>query len=337
MTFQLNLIDTVLVPHTAFNHATKRIEQCFKAAAEAHEPICLPLIGESRTGKTRALKNIEQKYPRARLDNGLNIPILRVKVPSKPTVKGLLEVLLHEVEDPLYNKDTETVKTVRLLKLIQQTKTRIIMLDDLQHFYDRGSNKVLHHLADWLKNFMDESKVGFILSGLPSSQAVLDQNEQLAGRSMAPVLMPRFDWLVDKDRDEFVAILEAFQIGMAGIEMPSFVDEAIAFRFYCACGGLVGYLTKILRQAVWDAYFDERNHITLAHFSDAFKAAVWVKESSYAQIQNPFEKSFSAHPTSELMQSVRNIGTLSPDDVDDRPVRKVKPVKSKTVAEAFAR
>ena len=337
MTIELNLIDTILVPHKAFDYATKRIEQCYKTAETAFEPICLPLIGESRTGKTRALKNIEQKYPSNRLSSGLNIPILRVKVPSKPTVKGLLEVLLHAVEDPLYKKDTEVVKTLRLLTLIKHTQTRLIMLDDLQHFYDRGSNKVLHHLADWLKNFMDESKVGFILSGLPTIESVLNQNEQLAGRSSAPVKMPRFDWLVDRDRNEFVAILEAFQIGMCELEMPIFISEEMAFRFYCACGGLVGYLTKILRKAVEDAYFEERNHITLAHLSDAFDAAVWTKEQSYCKIVNPFTKSFSSKNSQELLNSVRNIGSLTPDEADDVSVNKVRSVRRMSVQEAFAR
>ena len=262
---------------------------------------------------------------------------MRIKVPSKPTVKGLLEVLLKAVGDEQYYKDTETVKTMRLLHLIQHTETQIIMLDDLQHFYDRGSNKMLHHVADWLKNFMDESNVGFVLSGLPSSQAVLDQNEQLAGRSMAEVRMPRFDWLIDNDRDEFIAILEAFQFGLSSVEMPVLSKEDMAFRFYCACGGLVGYLTKILRQALWDAHSENRKHISLAHLADAFDLAVWVKESKYTSIINPFTKEFKTLPAPELLQTVRTIGTLSPDEIFEKQVSRKLPKKQISVSEVFSR
>lgn len=51
-----NIIENALVPHSAFNAATVRLEQCFKYAHGSSEPICIAVIGESRTGKSRALE-----------------------------------------------------------------------------------------------------------------------------------------------------------------------------------------------------------------------------------------------------------------------------------------
>ena len=52
----------------------------------------------------------------------------------------------------------------------------------------------MHHVADWLKILVDETRCALVVAGLPSCQTVIDSNEQLAGRFHAPILMPRFSW-----------------------------------------------------------------------------------------------------------------------------------------------
>jgi hypothetical protein len=99
-------VDKILIPHDAMAEAKKRILQCFHASQGSSEPICIALIGESRTGKSRVLETIESMFPKKRLDDGLVIPILRVKTPSNPTVKGLAEVFLRAQGDPRPDKGT---------------------------------------------------------------------------------------------------------------------------------------------------------------------------------------------------------------------------------------
>src|SRR5271167_674214 len=77
-----------------FQAAVREIETCFEFALEASEPICVSLIGPSRTGKSRVLDVCEHQHPKVRREAGMYVPILRVTTPSKPTVKGLAEVLL---------------------------------------------------------------------------------------------------------------------------------------------------------------------------------------------------------------------------------------------------
>ena len=175
---KFNLIDHLFIPHTAVEEAIERIEQCLEISANAVEPVCMLVIGESRTGKTRVFEFITSKYPKRRCDDGLIVPVLKVTTPSNPTVKGLAEVLLRQLGDPLPGKGTETNMTTRLVTLLQATKVRMVIVDEFQHFYDKQSNKVMHHVADWLKNVIDESKVSLIVGGLPSCQIVINQNEQ---------------------------------------------------------------------------------------------------------------------------------------------------------------
>lgn len=109
-----NIVETTLVPHTAFEEARSRIEQCFIYAEKTSEPICIALVGESRTGKSRVLEECYINHPRIRTPTGLDVPILLVKTPSKPTVKGLAELMLQKMGDPKFSVGTENTKTIRL-------------------------------------------------------------------------------------------------------------------------------------------------------------------------------------------------------------------------------
>lgn len=322
-----NQVDQLLVPHTAMAKALTRIEQCFKASEGSSEPICIALIGEARTGKSRVLEHSESKHPKLRLHDGLRVPIVRVKTPSNPTTKGLAEVMLRAIGDPNPGKGTETNMTARLITLLGVAETKMITVDEFQHFYDKKSHKVMHHVADWLKLVVDESHVVLVVSGLPSCQAVLNQNEQLAGRFMSPIRMPRFDWLNPDLRNEFIAILGAFQEGLAHFDMPQLNSDEMAFRFYCASGGLIGYVAKILRQAVWNAIDAESKVISLHDFSVAHRLSVYADEKA-DDLPLTFDREFSGQVTYPLLQRVSAIGIATPEELPKRFSRSLKPMLS---------
>ncbi len=48
-----------------------------------------------------------------------------------------------------------------------------MVVDEFQHFVDKGSQKIQHHVADWLKVLLDESEVAVVVAGLETSMAVL--------------------------------------------------------------------------------------------------------------------------------------------------------------------
>jgi hypothetical protein len=319
------------VPHTAFERASSRIEQCFHYADRAVEPICIALVGDSRTGKSRVQEECFAAHPQERKSEGLLVPILRVKTPSKPTVKGLAELMLQAMSDPRFYAGTENAKTIRLRTLMRNAGTRMVMIDEFQHFYDKGSRKVMYHVADWLKILVDDSRVALVVAGLPECQAVLDQNEQLAGRFLTPILMPRFDWKLADHRAEFTGILAAFHESISKcFDMPKLDSADMAFRCYCGTGGLIGYLTKFLRQAVWNALDDNRRTISLGDLAIAHDQAVWTQNGP-VQLPSPFSHSFVPVPSQDLLAKIVRIGTSSREAVTPRvravPLRKAASVR----------
>jgi len=305
------IIENTLIPHKSFEKGLARVRQCIDNSHGALEPACIAVIGESRTGKSTLLEECLLTHPRSRNDEGIEIPVLSVKAPSKPTVKGFVEVLLYGMGDPMYDKGTEYTKTNRLKTLMKNAGTSVMMVDEFQHFFDKVSYKVFHHVADWLKVVVDDTKVTLILSGLPSCKSVLNQNEQLAGRFVAAVVLPRFNWNEISSRQEFVGVMGAYDKSIRRFfDIPELFQDDMAFRFYCATGGLIGYLAQLLRQAVWDAVDDQRVTISLSDLSVAYETAIWG-EGDASKGVNPFTKEFKSVPTIDLLAKVSQIGVVA--------------------------
>ena len=302
-------VDQILVPHRDFQRAKSRIETHLLAAQSYQEPTCVAVVGESRTGKSRLLENITKQYPKQRTEEGSNIPVLCIRTPSKPTVKALVEVMLKEIGDPLwFKRGSENEKTERLYTLLKQTKTHTAIIDEFQHFYDKVSHKVQHYLSDWLKIFVDRSGLMLIVAGLPDCMAVINQNQQLRGRFLAPIYMPRFDWTNVDAQGEFIACLESFQLGLKRYQFPDLTSDEMAFRFYCATGGLIGYLAKILHQVCLNAQVENKFSISLKDLARAYEESVWVDT---LLIENPFSKSFNIVPNVASLNAASQIGTAS--------------------------
>ena len=313
-----NLIDSTLVPHTAFQAAKDRVMQCLEHANGANEPICLLVGSESRTGKTTLIESVYMEHPVQRSVEGLSVPVLRVRTPAKPTVKALAACMLKAVGDPYFDKGTESERTERLYTLLRACSVRMIIIDEFQHFYDKGMRTVMHHTADWLKGLVDESHIALVVVGLPSSRIIIEQNEQLTGRFLAPIGLPRFKWSDPEHREEFCGILDAFHSALSRhFDLPELYAEEVAFRCYCATGGLMGYLTKFLRQAVWNAADARRKTITLENLATAHQAAVW-STTDMSDTPNPVSKKFRCSPSDELMARVAKLGT----PIEGQPMRR---------------
>jgi len=333
-TYVPTTVDQILVPHEMFQKAKLRIETHMIAAQHSKDPTCIAVIGESRTGKSRLLEHITHQNPQHRASTGLVIPVLSVKTPSKPTVKALVEALLKEIGDPLwFKRGSENEKTEQLYTLLKQTKTHTLIVDEFQHFYDKVSHKVQHYLSDWLKIFVDRSGLMLIVAGLPDCMAVINQNQQLRGRFLAPIHMPRFDWSNSDARGEFIACIDSFQQGLSRYNFPDMASDEMAFRFYCATGGLIGYLAKILHQACLSAQMTGSLSISMQDLARAYEESVWV---DIALIENPFGINFQITPNIASLNAAKQIGTANYESIDSQSV-KSSPKARISAAEALTK
>lgn len=299
------LIGSQLVKHECFDYALERAVQLTRHNATDGGPVGLALVGDSRAGKTTIFKAMEQAMPSHRLADGLRKPFFYVKVPQKPTVMGLAEAILQALGDPKANRGTKINKTLRVKTLLRATETLVLGLDDLQHFVDKTTQAIQYEASDWLKEIMDETPINLLVNGLPSCLKVIRANEQLRGRFMRPITLKRFDWNDESDRKDFVGVLRQWRELLSMVEMPPIDEESMAFRFYCASGGLMGYNYKILRQAVWNAADADTPRITLEDLEYAHLEA--VDAGDHADV-SPFSTNFDVTNIPAQVEKAKVIG-----------------------------
>jgi hypothetical protein len=320
------IIERLVIPHTAFAEARQRIEQCFAFSVAKAEAEGLAIVGESGTGKTSVLRSFQSNHMPTRGRDGMEIPILYASVPPMPTVKSLAGVMLAALNAPDCERGTENEKSRRLRILMRETGTRMVMIDEFQHFYDRGKRKVMVHVADWLKVLIDETRSTLVVAGLPSCRVVINENEQLARRFMASIELPRFSWTNPRQRGEFISILEEFHTEIAkDFSLPVLHSDEMAFRFYLATGGLMGYLSKLLRTTLRDAAGCKKTSITLEGLNIAHSRAMWFDATAQEQLR-PFARSFKAVETVDALNRAGRIGTVTdPPPAPRRAVVRRKP------------
>jgi hypothetical protein len=140
---------------------------------------------------------------------------------------------------------------------------------------------------------------------------VIDGNEQLARRFLAPIQLPRFSWTDVGQRGQFICILKAFHTEIAKqFEVPAFHSEQMAFRFYCSTGGLIGYLANLLKQTLRSASVAGRKVIRLDDLAAAHIESVWSSESA-STLPNPFERSFRLVESVDLLNRASKIGAVA--------------------------
>lgn len=300
-----NGIDNTLVPHTAFRKGMDALEECFKYALSP-EPTCIAIVGESRSGKSRLLEEFEGQHLKTRESTGLKMPVIKVMTPAKPTVKALVDLLLYAICEST-GAGTLNEKEVKLRKLISNVGGRVIIVDEFQHFYESQTKKSAFEVSEWLKGLVDHTKLSLVVAGLPSTAQVINQNEQLRGRFHSAIRMPRYHWSDEGLRREFRGILRAFKDALKkGFDVPDFETEEMAFRFYVATGGLMGYLCLILRQVERDAKATGKKIIEIADFARAYEKAVW--QDGKGKVLNPFDPAHDPEPTSYWIDRAERVG-----------------------------
>ena len=239
----------IIVQHPHFNEAVERVSD-FERRTEAGERLILPILGPTRVGKNCCIETLQEKYPEILIDGVRHRRIILVKTPPKPTLRSLPESILLALGLRGWSSfGSNDALTAHARKILARCKTRYVIFDEIQHVIELRSNKTNRSVSDWLKNFLDETNISIILLGLPSAIRVLDSNEQLRDRALAPLHLLPYNWMVNKEQFHFrEAIHQIFTVLVEDGFVINFHDE-LDIAFYISCGGRIGMVIKLLQEA----------------------------------------------------------------------------------------
>ncbi|MBN9422242.1 MAG: hypothetical protein BGO63_07810 [Candidatus Accumulibacter sp. 66-26] len=285
----------------------KRHREALSSIAELHQRRLahgvgegLLLSGPSGAGKSTILRAYHAAYPRTHEAERTHIPVLLVKVPSSPTTKSLAGAILTALGKKNAHRGTAPEKTTWIYDLFAKCGVEIVLLDEFQHLFYPPSLAAFRDITDWLKNFLEDTQVGLVGSGLPAAELVVDSNEQLARRFSERIRITPFSYDDADDFLEFRGILKALATHLPlPTETPLF-EANLARRFHVGSYGLLDYAVKILEGAVSVAAAAELGCIDLSVLAAGFRNRVW---RDVPERLNPF------HPES-LLRPLDRVGEV---------------------------
>lgn len=250
--------------------------------------LCLLICGESGVGKSTLVRWLIRNLKTTRNAQGITRPAVYVEIPTAPTAIGVYEAILKALGDPKPTRGTRTAKKFRVIEMLREQGVKLLVLDELQHVYDRQSERILFDASEAIKDLLIAYPVSVLCAGLVDAERVVDSNEQLTRRHMRTVKLQRFNWGSKRSKCSFMEVLEAFRRSLDAYELPDFQHELVALRFYLGTGGVMDFVFKIFLFAAQIASSKRLNSIGLDVFHDAWRLA-FVHGGS---VEQPFKLSF---------------------------------------------
>ncbi|RVV97928.1 hypothetical protein EKE94_10685 [Mesobaculum littorinae] len=235
-----------IVRHDAFERASAELEVRLAARLPNAGGI-IPLLGPTRVGKSQIMRRL---VDRAEPAHSL-IPmkkVIRAKLPAQTNGREIYAAILNQLgRKPGKNEVTSSVKG-RVYRGIENLGIEVVVLDEVNHIAERGSNLSPRAAADHLKTLIDETGITLILDGLPRFQRIIDQNEQLRDRASGTILLKPYDWQADDDREAFGTAADAAIVSLEESGFPVAMEfEDFVRRLYGASGGRVPMMMRILK------------------------------------------------------------------------------------------
>ncbi len=285
---RLARIERIRITYPRWQRIIDEIGRCHEMFGLAAEPQCLLLVGPTGAGKSTLVASYAQRHPPvvSELDSGR--PVVHATIPTPATIKALAATLLAALGDPRAAYGTVGSMTYRLTQFFRDCGVELLILDEVQHFRDRDSRKVLENASNWLKTLIKETGVACVLVGLQGeAEEVVRLNRQLARLfGDAHVLLP-FAW--DEHQPETVQEFRTFLgllDGMLPLPEPSALAERDrARRLYLASEGIVAYLMELVRRATYLAVVQGRDRLDEALLAVAFDQRL---AGARRGIANPF-------------------------------------------------
>lgn len=269
-------VSSIRINHQAYADIRHELEMAFESVSRSPVPTCLLITGETRTGKSSVVTELLDMYAASPTNDGDSQTVVYAVAPPKATLKSLLEALLKGLGDPFWSRGTESSMTHRLYTQLEKVNCKMIVLDEFQHLCDKGQDKKLKILSDWLKVLVESRQWGLVAVGLPESASIVHTHPQLRARFRPQLKMPLFDWQDKTSRAQFRGMLKGFRNGLKPFEFPLLESDEVGFRIYLATAGRVGLIAALLDRAVTDAIYEGRTKIPMAELQRAYETAIWT-------------------------------------------------------------
>lgn len=263
------------IGHPAYNLAIETIYKSIEATSLRGEAAGALLMGVPGTGKTRVCSHITSGYQENSIEHSeFDVdklqPVVYCTVPNNCTVKGLIVSLLMALGAERVYGDATSLEH-RLRALLERHQTRLIILDELQHMLQKGSQASKRGVCDCIKDISDYFSGELLLAGTPDFEKVIAEHSALSGRFPYRAKLTEFSLATPIHQAEYMGLLAAFdseiRSSMKFAEMVSLTDAEMALAIYILTRGNLRGIRTILYAALSQALTRSDGNFTRKDFS----------------------------------------------------------------------
>ncbi|OOG14335.1 TniB family NTP-binding protein [Pseudomonas sp. C9] len=248
------------VQHPAYKLAILRVMESIETTSELGEPASAMLLGEPGTGKSSVCKRIRNLLGDPREEDRFEgriktMPCLYCNIQSNPTTKKLAEQMLCGLGHFQQPKSNRTLLDT-VITLLCTCETKLVIIDEFQTLAEKGAAKTKSAVCDCIKTLLNESHIAILLSGIPSLEAIVDDNEQLSQRYPYRTRLQNLKYHYSKPdqmHSEWKMVLSKFSVAMCELgKLEDYVflaDEHFALATYVYCAGNMRGLRLLLNGA----------------------------------------------------------------------------------------
>ncbi|MBA3822339.1 MAG: TniB family NTP-binding protein [Ktedonobacterales bacterium] len=274
------LVDSILIEHERFNALYREITQYARVGltSRIHEPPCLAIMGDTGAGKSTLIRTWLTRTPERETPTATIIPYLYVIVPAYASMKAAAAAILTKLHDPNPSRGTEWNMTMRIYRLMAACQVQMVIIDELQHLINKErQHQIAHRVADFFKTILLETHVPMVVVGhTQEMQEIFAANSQLDRRFGTPRLLTPFMWDRARPDDtiaEFCELLGTIDAALP-LDPSGLGEEAMAYRFFYATNGYLGWVMHLVRHAAFAAIRTPCHGISLELLAAAYQERV---------------------------------------------------------------
>jgi hypothetical protein len=223
--------------------ALNRLEDLLTCPKRIRMPNML-IIGPTNNGKTMIIEKFRRQHPpcgSTDQDHEI-IPVLSVQMPSDPTIQRFYSVILSALGSPVTTYYSIVRYESIVLKLLQITQTKIIIIDELHNIL-AGSPIRQREFLNVLRFLGNKLQLSIVGVGIKDAYLAIRSDDQLENR-FEPFILPLWT-----DDYEFMRLLASFQ-KILPLQKPSdLLDPDIRTFILSRSEGTIGEISSLLIQA----------------------------------------------------------------------------------------
>jgi hypothetical protein len=281
-------LDDHIIRHPDFENIIAQIVDCHESKKNGRKAKNLKIMGVSGVGKTSLLKSYVSCHPRYDDFDRTIIPVLYVVVPSRPSESALYAAILLALGDPFPSKGKLAEQKYRIFTFLEKCRVELIILDEIQHFLDRGKLATHAAVADCLKVLVETSNIPTIFSGAPRGLVLFKVNTQLRGRFKTTAVLSPFSTFTPKKLSRFSKLVKALMKNTDFENVDFFDNPDFLNRLFYATDGILRNVADLLGDAAENTKKANIFSLSIPILERIFDT--WLAGEKYRSI-NPFRKS----------------------------------------------